>query len=298
MPSREKILQQLVETALNEDVGVGDITTLATTPSDRTGVGEIIAKSEGILCGLPLCEYAFLTIDPKLEFKFLIEEGQAFASGDRIALIMGRLQSILTAERTALNFLMHLSGIATLTNTMVTAAGTNKVKLLDTRKTNPGLRYVEKYAVATGGGENHRFGLYDMVLIKDNHLMAAGSVSNAIDAVRSYLSSEEFLKRFHTDPAMVDIEVEVESEEQLGEALDAGIKRVLLDNRSPEHLKKMVALTREHAHGHDVLLEASGNVTLNTIADVAATGVDYISIGALTHSAPAADFSLKILEDE
>lgn len=298
MPSREKILQQQVTAALLEDVGVGDITSLAVVDADVTGVAEILAKSEGIVCGLPLCEYSFLKVDPDIEFKALAADGDPFHPGDRVALIMGRLRSILTGERTALNFLTHLSGVASLTNRMVVAAANERVAVLDTRKTIPGLRYMEKYAVATGGGENHRFGLYDMVLIKDNHIAAAGSVTGAVARVRDYLASDDFLQTFHTDPGVIDIEVEVESIDQLREALDAGVKRILLDNRSPEALKEMVRFTRDHPAGADVKLEASGNVTLANIAAVAQTGVDYISIGALTHSAPASDFSLKFLDDE
>lgn len=298
MPSREKILQQQVTAALLEDVGVGDITSLAVVDDEATGVAEIVAKSDGIVCGLPLSEYTFLKVDPDIEFKALAAEGDPFHPGDRVALIMGRVRSILTGERTALNFLTHLSGIATLTNKMVVAAANDKVAILDTRKTIPGLRYMEKYAVATGGGENHRFGLYDMVLVKDNHIAAAGSVTEAIERVRDYLASDGFLQTFHTDPGAIDIEVEVESIEQLREALDGGIKRILLDNRSPETLAEMVRFTRNHPAGAEVKLEASGNITLANIAAVAKTGVDSISIGALTHSAPASDFSLKFLDDE
>jgi nicotinate-nucleotide pyrophosphorylase (carboxylating) len=298
MPSREKILMQQVTGALQEDVGAGDITSLATIPDDLTGVAEIIAKSDGIVCGLPLCELTFLKVDPKTEFQPLIPEGQPFVTGDRVALVSGSYRSIMIAERTALNFLMHLSGIATLTNQMVKASGDTGVKILDTRKTTPGLRYIEKYAVATGGGENHRYGLYDMALVKDNHLEAVGSVTETVKRVRDFLASEKFLKIFHTDPLTCDIEVEVENTDQLLEALDSGVKRILLDNKSPEHLSEMVRLTREHPDGTEIKLEASGKVTLETVSQIAATGVDYISIGALTHSAPASDFSLKLLDDE
>jgi len=289
---------QQVTGALQEDVGAGDITSLATIPEDLTGVAEIIAKSEGVLCGLPLCEFTFLKVDPEIEFKALVEDGQKFSPGDRVALISGGYRSIMIGERTALNFLMHLSGIATLTNKMVRAVGEANVKILDTRKTTPGLRYIEKYAVATGGGENHRYGLYDMVLIKDNHIAGVGSVAETVKRVRDFLQSDKFLKIFHTDPASCDIEVEVENADQLQEALDSGVKRIMLDNRSPEHLAEMVKMARAHPQGADVKLEASGNVTLATVAEIARTGVDYISIGALTHSAPASDFSLKLLDDE
>jgi nicotinate-nucleotide pyrophosphorylase (carboxylating) len=297
MPSREKIIKQQVGNALQEDIGAGDVTSLGIVPEDLTGAAEIVAKSDGIICGLPLCEYAFLKVDPAVEFKALIEEGKPFSKGDTVALISGSYRSILIGERTALNFLMRLSGVATLTNKMVQAVGDSGAKVLDTRKTTPGLRYMEKYAVATGGGENHRYGLYDMVLIKDNHIAAVGSVTEAIRRVREFLASDRFLKIFHVKPDSFDIEVEVENIDQLKEALDNGVKRILLDNRSIDHLREMVAFTRQHAAGADAKLEASGNVTLDTIADIAATGVDYISVGALTHSAPAADFSLKLLDD-
>lgn len=298
MPSREKILRQQVVTALQEDVGVGDITSLATVDAEIRGVAEIIAGSEGIVCGLPLSEYTFLQVDPAIEFKMLVEDGDRFAPGDRVALIMGSLRSILIAERTALNFLTHLSGIASLTDRMVSAANNDNVKILDTRKTIPGLRFIEKYAVASGGGENHRYGLYDMVLIKDNHIAAVGSITKAVENVRRYLDSEKFTKVFHQDGAVIEIEVEVENIDQLGEALDCNIKRILLDNTSPELLSEMIELARSHENGEDVKLEASGNVSLDNIGRIAASGVDYISIGALTHSAPASDFSLKFLDDE
>jgi nicotinate-nucleotide pyrophosphorylase (carboxylating) len=297
MPSREKIIKQQVGNALQEDVGAGDVTSLAIVPEELTGAAEIIAKSDGIVCGLPLCEYAFLKVDPSIEFKALIEEGQPFARGDTVAVLSGSYRSILIGERTALNFLMHLSGVATLTNKMVRAVGGSGAKVLDTRKTTPGLRYVEKYAVATGGGENHRYGLYDMVLIKDNHIAAVGSVTEAIKRAREFLASERFLKIFHVQPDSCDVEVEVENIDQLREALDSRVKRILLDNRSTDHLREMVAFTRNHANGAEVKLEASGNVRLETIAEIAATGVDYISVGGLTHSAPAADFSLKLLDN-
>jgi nicotinate-nucleotide pyrophosphorylase (carboxylating) len=298
MPSREKILLHLVTEALQEDVGAGDITSLATVADDLTGVAEIVAKSECVICGLPICELTFLKVDPGIEFKPLAAEGQPVSPGDRVALVSGAYRSILIAERTALNFLMRLSGIATVTHKMVTAAGNDKVKILDTRKTTPGMRYVEKYAVATGGGENHRYGLYDMVLIKDNHIAAVGSVTKAIERARHFLAGDKFLKIFHTEPSRCEIEIEVENLDQLKEALDANVKRILLDNRSPQHLAEMVRFARAHPNAADVKLEASGNVTLDTVHDVAQTGVDYISVGALTHSAPAADFSLKLLSDE
>lgn len=295
MPSREKILLQQVIAALQEDIGAGDITSLAIAPDTLIGRAEIRAKSDGIICGLPLCELTFLKVDPELDFQPMLEDGHPFQAGQRVAAVAGRIQSILTAERTALNFLMHLSGIATLTHKMVEAAGKDRVKILDTRKTTPGLRFIEKYAVATGGGDNHRYGLYDMVLIKDNHIAAVGSIAEAVRRLREFLSSDKYMQIFHTEPSACEVEVEVESAEELKEALDAGIERILLDNRSPEHLREMVFIARNHPNAAKVTLEASGNVTLNSVAEVAATGVDYISVGALTHSAPASDFSLKLV---
>jgi nicotinate-nucleotide pyrophosphorylase (carboxylating) len=298
MPDSEKILMQQVSIALLEDVGAGDLTSIAVVPSDKTGAAEIVAKSDGIICGLPLAEYTFLKVDTDLNFQMLTEDGKPFARGDRVAMLSGAYRSILTGERTALNFLGHLSGIATLTHKFVTAIEGTSAKILDTRKTLPGLRYMEKYAVATGGGENHRMGLYDMVLVKDNHIAATGTVRETVAQVREYMQGDEFARKFRRPPEDVEIEVEVETIAQLSEALEAGVKRILLDNTSLDNLRDMVKLVRDRDGGDQVKLEASGNVTLDTVAELASTGVDYISIGALTHSAPSSDFSLKLLQDE
>jgi nicotinate-nucleotide pyrophosphorylase (carboxylating) len=207
--------------------------------------------------------------------------------------LKGSARAVMIGERTSLNFLGHLSGIATLTSHFVEKTAGTIVKILDTRKTTPGLRYLEKYAVTCGGGENHRFGLYDMVLIKDNHIAASGSITKAIEKIKKYLVSPEFKKRFIINPEDIIIEVEIETEDQLREAVKAGTKRLLLDNQNIDQLMRMVQMARTLAD--DLKLEASGNINLDNVAAVAKTGVDYISIGALTHSAPSSDFSLEII---
>nr|MBN2276530.1 carboxylating nicotinate-nucleotide diphosphorylase [candidate division Zixibacteria bacterium] len=289
----ELILKQ-VELALMEDVGPGDITTLACI-DNAPGRAEIVAKSEGVLAGLPVAETVFLKLDDKIKFNSIKKDGESFGPGDKIAEIDGDYRAILTAERTALNILGHLSGIASLTARFVKeVAGTGAV-ILDTRKTMPGLRYLEKYAVTCGGGSNHRFGLYDMALIKDNHIAAAGSVTGAVQKMRAFLSGEEFSKRFEYDSAAVEIEVEVTEISQLTEAIECGIKRLLLDNQTAASLAEMVKTAR----GLDpsVKLEASGNVNLPNVRAIAETGVDFISIGALTHSAVSSDFSLRVITE-
>ncbi|MCX6830219.1 MAG: carboxylating nicotinate-nucleotide diphosphorylase [candidate division Zixibacteria bacterium] len=292
MSSFDQILLQQVELALMEDVGPGDITTLGCI-EEKPAAAEIVAKSEGILAGLSIMEAVFRKLDGKIEVKSDKGDGLPFDHGDTIAEIRGNSRAIMTGERTALNFLGHLSGIATLTGKFVEKVSGTKAIILDTRKTTPGLRYLEKYAVACGGGENHRFGLFDMVLIKDNHIAACGSVAGAVEKVRKFLGSPEFKKKYVIDPSRVVLEVEVVSEAQLKEAVDSGIKRLLLDNQSLESLALLVKCARSLAG--DLKLEASGNMNLDNVAAVAKTGVDYISIGALTHSATSADFSLRIV---
>jgi nicotinate-nucleotide pyrophosphorylase (carboxylating) len=292
MSSIDEIILRQVELVLMEDIGPGDITTLACVKPTSAGA-EIIAKSDGVLAGLPIVEAAFRKLDDKAAIKAVKKDGDSFKKGDRVVEIRADSRAILTAERSALNFLGHLSGIATLTSRFVKAVKGTGTKILDTRKTTPGLRYLEKYAVTCGGGVNHRFGLFDMALIKDNHITACGSVSRAVEKMRIYLDSEEFKQQFVSKPEDVIIEVEVVNEEQLAEAIEAGVKRLLLDNRSIEQLARLVQTARGLAK--DVLLEASGNVNLENVRPIAETGVDFISIGALTHSAPSADFSLKFI---
>jgi nicotinate-nucleotide pyrophosphorylase (carboxylating) len=287
----DDIIYQQVELALLEDVGPGDITTLACIDS-KTVRAEITAKSGGVLAGLTVAGAVFDKSDKNIKFSAARDDGDKFQKGDRVATITGDSRAILTAERTALNFLGHLSGIATLTSKFVEEVRGTKAKILDTRKTIPGMRYLEKYAVTCGGGVNHRFGLYDMALIKDNHITAAGSITEAVNRMKVFLTSKDFGKRFLANPMEIEIEVEVENEDQLKEAIACGVKRLLLDNQSPEMLTRLVKTARDFPE--EVLLEASGNVSLENVALIARTGVDYISIGALTHSAPSADFSLNM----
>jgi len=292
MSSIDEIIQGQVDLVLMEDIGPGDLTTLACI--DSVGIqAEIVAKSEGIIAGLPVVEAAVKKLDSTARFKAFKQDGDAFRKGDTIVEIHADSRAILTTERTALNFLGHLSGIATLTSLFVEKARSTKAEILDTRKTIPGLRYLEKYAVTCGGGRNHRFGLYDMALIKDNHITACGSVREAVEKMKKYIFGDDFKNRFAIDPNMVMIEVEISDKEQLTEAIDCGIKRLLLDNQSIEQLSTMVKTARGLAD--DILLEASGNVNLDNVEQIAQTGVNFISIGALTHSAPASDFSLRVI---
>jgi nicotinate-nucleotide pyrophosphorylase (carboxylating) len=281
----------LVKAALDEDIGPGDITSLACL-EPHVVRAEITAKSDGILSGTVPALLAFAIVDSANEVKFVPGDGDAFKKGDVITRIDGLNQTILTAERTALNFLARLSGVATLSSQFVAKVQSTSCRILDTRKTTPGWRLLEKQAVVHGGGENHRTGLYDMMLIKDNHIVAAGSIANAVKQAQEYLQSEDCRRQFG-GASGIEIEVEVTTEAELREAIKAGVKRLLLDNQSPDSLAKLVVVAREVAP--DVKLEASGGVTLDNVATLAGTGVDYISIGALTHSAPACDFSLNLL---
>ncbi len=268
-------LDRIVYAALAEDVGAGDVTTEATVDADAVGTAELVTRGAGVVSGLEAAEAVFRALDPEIEFERLVEEGAILEGPAVVAVVRGSLRAILTGERTALNLLGRLSGIATLTRRYVDAVAGTGVAILDTRKTTPGLRVLEKHAVACGGGRNHRFGLDDGVLVKDNHLRAAGSVREAV----------EDLRRATTLP----IEVECDTLEQVEEALAAGVEAILLDNMSLAELTAAVALARGRAR-----LEASGGVTLDTVRAVAETGVDEISIGALTHSAPALDVSLEL----
>ena len=274
----------LIEKALEEDLGDrGDITSDAIF-SSQAGEARIVAKQEGILAGAPVAAEVFRHVDGQTRVEFLLEDGSTFAKGDEIARIAGKVRSLLRAERTALNFLGRLSGIATFTRRFVEAVEGTGCKILDTRKTTPAYRVLEKYAVRMGGGVNHRFGLYGMVLIKDNHIAAAGGVSQAVERVRSYLHSRGIASK---------IEVEVTSLAQLQEALALKVDRIMLDNMSLEEMRRAV----EIAAGR-VLLEASGNVTLERVRAIAETGVDFISVGALTHSAPVCDFSMRMEDNQ
>ena len=268
-------VERVVLAALAEDIGAGDVTTEATVAPDSVGTAELLVKEAGVVCGLRAAETAFRALDPEIRFEALASDGDHVEPPAVVARLTGSERAILTAERVALNFLGRLSGIATLTRRYVDAVAGTGAAVLDTRKTTPGLRALEKDAVAAGGGRNHRFGLDDAVLIKDNHLRAAGSIAAAIALVR----------------AATDLPVEVECDTlvQVAEALDAGVEAILLDNMPLEELQAAVALVDGRAR-----LEASGGVTLETIRAIAETGVDEISVGALTHSARSLDVSLEL----
>ncbi len=282
----------LVRSALDEDIGRGDVTSLAALEPELVK-GIIVAKSEGVLSGLAPAVISFQKVDSANKLTPLLNDGDPFRPGDTIIELEGLNRTLLTAERTALNFMAHLSGVATLTRRYVDEISGTDCRILDTRKTMPGFRHLEKAAVQHGGGENHRIGLFDMVLIKDNHIAAAGSISAAVDRTRDWLASADYRIQFDRQGDDVAIEVEIKSAEELTEAIKAGVKRLLLDNQSLDSLRELVRLARQV--NPDVKLEASGNVTLDNVAAVAATGVDYVSVGALTHSAPACDFSMKLL---
>lgn len=271
-------LHDLIKRCLEEDLGHGDITTQSLVPNEQVSQGVIYAKAEGVIAGIEVCRAVFSYLDPALSMLVLKNDGDEVSCGDTIAQLEGNSRALLTGERTALNFLQHLSGIATQARQMTELIKYSKAELLDTRKTTPGLRILEKYAVSVGGARNHRFGLYDGVMIKDNHIKAVGSIKKAVSLVRQKV------------PHTVRIEVEVENLEQLQEALEAKADIILLDNMDTATMKEAVALTNGQA-----LLEASGKITAANLAEAAKTGVDFISMGALTHSAPNLDISFDIL---
>lgn len=271
-------VEELVRRALLEDIGPGDITTEATIPADKQATAQIVTREDGVLCGHPVAKAAFRLMDPTLNYEELVPEGGAITAGQAVARITGSARSILTAERVALNFLQRMSGIATTTRNLSEAIKYYHARLTETRKTTPGLRLVEKYAVRVGGGVNHRYGLHDAVLIKDNHIAVAGGVRPAIIAARKVAT--------HTSK----VEVEVDTLEQLQEALDSGADIVLLDNMDTESMRKAVEMAAGKA-----VLEASGGITPANLEDVARTGVDIISMGALTHSVKALDLGLDIV---
>jgi len=267
--------------ALAEDIGRGDATTLACVSATAEASGRIITRRAGVIAGLPIAQRVFSQLDPAVEFRPAIGEGAVVRPGETVARIFGRAHPILTGERVALNFLGRLSGIATLTARCVSALEGTSTRILDTRKTTPGLRALEKEAVRLGGGQNHRFGLNDGVLIKDNHIKAAGGITQAINAARGQA------------PHLLKIEIECETLAEVEQAVQAGADVILLDNMSIEMMRSAVAFVRRA--DPRTLLEASGSIGTDTakLAAVAATGVDFISLGALTHSAPNFDVSLE-----
>jgi nicotinate-nucleotide pyrophosphorylase (carboxylating) len=271
----------LVQQALSEDIGAGDITTIALIPEDERARAVIVARQRLAVAGLPLAEMVFTALDSEINCQIEAGEGDMVEEGTILMKIEGRARTILTGERTALNFIQHLCGIATHTARFVDRVADGKTIILDTRKTIPGFRKLQKYAVLMGGGENHRFGLYDSILIKDNHLtLVAGKGPGKIK--RAIMMSRD---AFPQKP----VEIEVETIDELSEALEAGAETVLLDNFSPEELAQAVQLG-----GEQTRLEASGGINLETIAAMASTGIETISLGCLTHSAPAADIALEL----
>jgi len=272
---------RLIRTALDEDIGPGDITTEAVLRGDETGVALATAKSEMVVAGIDVFGDVFLTLDPGLIFSARRRDGETVGSGDLLAEISGKLTSILCAERVALNLFQRMSGIATMTRRYIDAVSGTGAKILDTRKTAPGLRILDKYAVRVGGGHNHRFALYDGILVKDNHIMAAGGIGPAVRRIRKRV------------PHTLKIEVEVKDMTELEEALAAGADAILLDNMGIKEMAQAVNRAAGKA-----LLEASGNMTLDRVRTVANTGVDLISVGALTHSVVAADISLNVTRIE
>lgn len=270
-------IERLIRDSLDEDIGAGDLATMATIPAEAQGTGLFRAKKDGVVAGLVLLERIFYFIDPTVDVRLLTRDGAPVSSGTVAAEARGPVRALLLAERTALNFLQRLSGTATLTRKYVDAVKDFPCKVLDTRKTTPGLRTLEKYAVRMGGGTNHRIGLYDAALVKDNHIEATGSIAEAVKAVRRHA------------PFMAKVEVEAGNLAQVQEAIDAGADVIMLDNMSIAEMAQSVHLVNKRAW-----VEASGGITLTTIREIAATGVDFISSGALTHSAPVVDFNMKI----
>ncbi len=275
-PPRNLLFEPIVRRALHEDLGrAGDITADLTVPADARARAKLVARKNGTIAGLIAAECAFHLVDPLLAFSYEVPDGATVAAGTVLAAIDGPARAVLTAERVALNFVGHISGVASATRALVDAVAGTKAKIVCTRKTTPGLRVLEKYAVRCGGGFNHRYGLDDAVLIKDNHIVAAGGIRPAIERVRAGTAH------------MTKIELEVDNLTQLEEALALGVDTILLDNMKPDMLRRAVEIAKGRA-----VLEASGNVTLSTVRAIAETGVDYISSGAITHSAPSLDVAL------
>jgi nicotinate-nucleotide pyrophosphorylase (carboxylating) len=270
----------LVRAALDEDVGPGDFTSLWTVPAEREVEARLIAKAAGTLAGLEVARATFLAVDPALRLAIHLADGARVEVGDEVLRVAGRARSILTAERVSLNFLQRLSGVATVTRRYVDAVAGTSARIIDTRKTTPGLRALEKAAVRAGGGENHRFGLHDMVLIKENHIAAAGGITAAVEAVAR--QNDRGLR----------VEVETTNLDEVREAVAVGVDRILFDNMPLALLRDAVEVVRDS--GAPIETEASGGVNLDTVRGIAETGVDFISVGALTHSAPALDLSLLI----
>lgn len=276
----DSIIEEIIDNALREDIGDGDHSSLACVPENAMGKATLFVKDEGILAGVELAEMIFKRYDPNLKMEILIQDGTRVKKGDVAFHVSGSSRSILATERLVLNFMQRMSGIATQTNKIVALLDGLDTQLLDTRKTTPGIRYMEKWAVRIGGGQNHRFALYDMIMLKDNHVDYAGGIKPAIERTNAYLKSTgKDLK----------IEVEVRNETELKEVLETGhVHRIMLDNFTPERIKAVIDTIPDQYE-----IEASGGITLETIRSFAETGVDFISVGALTHSFKSLDMSLK-----
>ncbi len=274
-----KSAEILFNLAYTEDIGDGDITTNNLIPSDENKTAIFVAKENGVVAGLPVAEMVFKKFDENLEWKVFFPDGSTVKKGDIIAEFKGNYHALLTGERTALNFLQRLSGIASFAGQFMKAVEGTNVKILDTRKTLPGYRLLDKYAVKMGGASNHRMGLYDMVMIKDNHIQLAGGIKSAVDAIRKEI------------PVSIKIEVETVNMKMVQEALDADADIIMLDNMTTEEMAEAVKLVNKRAK-----TEASGNMTMKRVREVAETGVDFISIGALTHSVQALDISQRITD--
>jgi len=270
-------IKSVIEYALNEDIGNGDITTNSLIPVDLQTKATMVAKSTGVIAGLAVAEFVFRTFSSDITWKTFVNDGDKVSKGDLIVEISGSYRALLTGERVALNFLQRMSGIATMTANYVEILKDYKTQILDTRKTVPGLRLLDKYAVKMGGGTNHRIGLYDMVLIKDNHIKIAGGITNAVAQIKKNL------------PGGIKVEVETTTIKEVLEALAAGVDIIMLDNMTNSTMAKSVKII-----GGQAKVEASGNMTMERLKEVAATGVDFISIGALTHSVAAFDISMNI----
>lgn len=278
----ENLINSLLELAFAEDIGDGDHTTLCSIPASEIGSSKLLIKEEGILAGVDVAKDVFHKFDPELKVEVFIEDGAHVKPGDVAFVVTGKVQSLLQTERLVLNLMQRMSGIATITNKYVKLLEGTKTKVLDTRKTTPGLRMLEKQAVKIGGGENHRIGLFDMILLKDNHVDFAGGIKNAITRAKQYL------KEKNKD---LKIEIEVRNFDELNEALNVGgVDRIMLDNFTVEDTRKAVDIVNGR-----VELESSGGITFETIRDYAVTGVDYVSVGALTHSVKSLDMSLKAI---
>jgi nicotinate-nucleotide pyrophosphorylase (carboxylating) len=302
----------LVRRTLEEDVGTGDVTVLATVPALAAGRARILAREPLVVAGLPLVEMVFAALDPAVRVEFLAKDGDVVEKRRDLVRFSGKARAILTGERTALNFLSHLSGVATLTQRFVEKLAGTRAKIRDTRKSTPGLRMLEKYAVKTGGGTNHRFGLYDAILLKENHIAMAGGVKEALDMAHAFASSQMNSRSMTAYEAvggartgdsgpsgngaagnsLLSVQIEVRNVEELREALTAGAMAVLLDNMTPEAARKCVEIVR--AARTECVVEISGGITLQNARDYAETGADYLSAGMLTHSATAANLSLLV----